>query len=346
MYKYTNDAQKRSNHEAVRNNVGWYYFTHCLLEVKGAEAGAFLDYVSLNSLAKTGVGRAKYTTLLNEDGKIIDDVIIFHIGEDLYWVSTLYIKDLTAWFDAHKGGYAVEYRDITPETDMFAVQGPNCRALMNAILEAPVDAQKYFSICDNKVGDIPVKISRSGFTGELGYEIYVAPAEKKVIAGKLTEAGKAINAVQVRELEVMTLTLATEKGFVLMSDIKGLSPLEVDPGVAINWDKEFIGKEALREAAEEGVTRQLLGFTIDADGIRVRARNWNNCGHAVFAGDEEVGEVTKFTYGYTLGKSIGFALVDTTKVKVGDAVKINGYDAVLTERIWHDPESKRPLGKA
>lgn len=343
---YKNDTQKRRQHNAVRQNVGWYYFTHQLLEVKGTEAGAFLDYICLNSLAKTGVGRAKYTTLLNEDGLIIDDVIVFHIGEDHYWVSTLYVNELIAWLDKHKGGYAVAYQDITPAMDMFAVQGPNSRALLNSILAEKVNTQKYFSICDNQVDEIPVKVSRNGFTGELGYEIYVAPEHRKAIAAKLAEAGKALDAEKITELEVMTLTLSSEKGYNLMSDIKGLSPLEVEPNAPINWDKEFVGKEALRKAADIGVTRRLIGFTVEGDGLHIRGRNWNNCGNNITLNGEIVGEVTKFTYGYTVDSCLGFALVDTAKVSVGDHVKIKSYDAVLTDRIWYDPENRRPLCKA
>lgn len=342
---YKNDTQKRRQHNAVRQNVGWYYYTHQLLEVTGMEAGAFLDYVCLNSLAKTGVGRAKYTTLLNEEGLIIDDVIVFHISENHYWVSTLYVNQLIAWLDKHKGGYAVEYQDITPVTDMFAVQGPNSRALLNAILVNKVDEQKYFSICNNQVDEIPVKISRSGFTGELGYEIYVAPEHRKIIAEKLFEAGKALDAERITELEVMTMTLPSEKGYNLMSDIQGLSPLEVEPNAHINWDKAFIGKEALQKAAEIGVSRRLIGFTVEGDSIHIRARNWNNCGNDITLNGEVVGEVTKFTYGYTVDTCLGFALVDTSKVGVGDHVKIKSYDAVLTERVWYDPENLRPLLK-
>lgn len=343
---YKNDIQKRSQHEAVRSNGGWYYFTHQLLEVTGKDAGAFLDYVCLNSLARTGIGRAKYTTLLNESGIIIDDVIVFHIGENHYWVSTLYVKDLMAWFESNRKDYEVDWKDITPVTDMYAVQGPNSRALLNAILEEGVDDQKYFSIRDNRIGAIPVKISRSGFTGELGYEIYVASENKKAIKEKLAEAGKPLNAAQITELEVMTLTLASEKGYNLMSDIKGLSPLEVEPDVSINFDKEFIGKEALREAVKEGPRRQLLGFTVEGDGIHIRSRNWNGCGDAVMINGEIIGEVTKFTYGYTVDTCLGFALVDAAKAHVGDKVTIKQYEAVLTERIWYDKENLRPLCKA
>ncbi len=340
-----NDASARAQHEAVRNAVGWYYFTHRLLEVTGADATAFLDKIFVNPIAKTKVGGAKYTTMLNEDGIIIDDVIVFHMEENKYWISTLYMKELIAWFDALKGVSIVEYKDITSITDMYAVQGPKSKDLLNAFLAEKVDDQKYFTIRDNKIGNVPVKIARGGYTGEWGYEIYVAPENKGLVESKLAECGKAFGAVQVTEFQVMSWTLPSEKGYALISDIGGISPFEAGFDDAIDWSKDFIGKSALEKIKAEGPKRLLLGFIVDDDAAHIEARNRGSAGAAVMVNGEEVGRVTKFTYSYTIGKSIGFALVDSAKVKVGDKAIINGYGATLTDRTWYDAENKRPRGK-
>lgn len=130
-----NNIDVRTEHETIRNKVGYYDFTHKLLEVKGADAKAFLDKMFIAGISKANVGVAKYTTMLNEDGIIIDDVIVFHIEEELYWVSTLYIDELIAWFDAHREGETVEYKEITGITTMYAVQGPYSKAVLNAFLK-------------------------------------------------------------------------------------------------------------------------------------------------------------------------------------------------------------------
>jgi aminomethyltransferase len=218
---------------------------------------------------------------------------------------------------------------------MYAVQGPKSKDLINAIVAKNVDDQKFFTIRDNKIGDVPVKISRAGFTGEkVGYEIYVSPENKGKVEAKLAECGKAFNTVQVTEFQVMVLTLATEKGFYLMCDIDKTNPFEVDLARGIDWNKDFIGKAALEKVKAEGPKRRLLGFTTAEDDIHISSRDRGGAGDAVIVNGEEVGRVTKCTYGFTAGKSIGYALVETAKAKVGDKAVINDNAAVLTERVF------------
>ncbi len=340
-----NDEFTRVQHEAVRNSVGWYDWTHQLLEVTGTDATAFLDKIFVSSIAKVKVGAAKYTTMLNEDGIIIDDVIVFHMEENKYWVSTVHIKKMIAWFNANKVASKVEYKDITGITRMYAVQGPKSKDLVNSFLVEKVDDIRFFTIKDNKIDDISVKVARSGYTGELGYEIYVAPENAGLVESKLADCGKAFDAMQVTEFQVMAWTLPSEKGYVLMSDLRGTNPFETGFDGAIDWSKDFIGKAALEKVKTEGPKRQLLGFTVDDDAAHIEAMNRGSFGAAVMVNGEEIGRVTKFTYGYTIGKSIGFALVDRAKAKVGDKVTINGYAATLMDRSRHDIKNKRQLDK-
>ena len=94
---FREDSVARAQHQAVRENAGWYRWTHDLVEVKGKDALPFLDRLFVNNIAKADIGRTKYTTMLNEDGKIIDDTIVMHMGENLYWVSTLYAPQMVSW---------------------------------------------------------------------------------------------------------------------------------------------------------------------------------------------------------------------------------------------------------
>lgn len=341
-----NDPAIRAQHEAVRNTVGWYCWTHFLLEVTGTDATAFLDKIYVSFIAKTKVGRAKYTTMLNEDGIIIDDVIVFHIEEDKYWISTLHLNNkLIPWLDGHKGEYNVAYEDITGMTEMYAVQGPKSKDLLNAFLAENVDDQKFFTIRDNKIDDVPVKVARNGYSGEWGYEIYFAPEYVEFVKAKLAECGKAFGAVEVTEFQVKAWSLASEKGYNLMSDLRGTNPFEAGFEDAIDWSKDFIGKDALEKVKAEGPKRQLLGFIVDDENVQIEGMNRGSFGAVVKVNGEEAGRVTKYVYSYTLGKSIGFALVDRAKAKVGDRVTISGYAATLTNRVWYDVENKRPLGK-
>ncbi|WKY43736.1 aminomethyltransferase family protein [Eubacteriaceae bacterium ES2] len=337
MYKnvYKDDALKRVEHEAVRKSVGWYLYTHQLLEIDGEDAAGFLDKIFANPIANLKVGSARYTTMLNADGIIIDDVVVFRMDENKFWVSTLFIDKMIHWFDNHKGNSIVAYKDITPTLEMYAVQGPNSKDLLNSLLTENIDEQKFFTIRDNKIDNIPVKISRAGFTGEkLGYEIYVAPENAKLVELKLSENGKNFDAVEVTEFQVMVWTLPTEKGFYLMSDLNGTNPFEVGLERGIDWNRDFIGKEALEKIKREGINRQFVGYILDDDDFIIETMSLGSSGSPVTINDEEIGRVRKLTYGYSIGKNIGYALVNSNAAKIGDKVKINGYDATLTKKVF------------
>jgi aminomethyltransferase len=333
LYKY--DDIKRAEHEAVRKTAGWYYFTHQLLEVAGPDAAAFLDKMFAKPVANLAPGGARYTVMLNEDGLIIDDVIVFRWEKGKFWISTLYLRKMVPWFDAHKGAAKVEYKDITASWDMYAVQGPKSKDLLNAILEKKIDDQKFFTIRDNKIDGIPVKISRAGFSGEkLGYEIYVAPESRKKIEEKLEKQNKAFGAKHVEDFQIMVWTLPTEKGFYLMTDIGRLTPFEAGLEQGIDWGRDFIGKGALEKIREEKPKRTILGYILDEDDVHIEARDKGGAGSKVILNGEEVGRVLKHTYGFTCDKSIGYVLIDSAKARIGDRVTLNDYQATLTERVF------------
>ncbi len=329
LFKDNEVARKEA--KAIRENVGWYRWTHDLLEVKGKDADAFIEYLYVNNMGKAVIGKTKYTTMLNEDGKIIDDTIVMHMGEHLFWVSTLYAPQFIKWADAHKGDYEVEYRDISTEIDMYAVQGPNSLKIMNDLLETPIDDMKRFTIADNKISGIDVKIHRSGFTGELGYEIYVNIEETDKIEKILKTAEDKFNAVEVRTLEVYVRSIPVEKGFALRQDMYGLSPYECDLGWSVCMDKDFIGKEALIKEKEEGSKYKLVGLEYLADSYEDIAQK-----EIVYKNGVPCGFVRAAIYGYTVEKNIGFAVMEARKVVIGERVTVGDNDspAIVCEKTF------------
>ena len=171
---FKEDKVARADAEAIRKGIGFYRWTHDLVEVTGRDALEVLQKIYISDLSKVPVGKSKYTASLDENGEIIDDVIVMHMADGLYWVSDLYGPRLLPWIDKHKGEADIHAKIITYDWDMYAVQGPESVKAMNAMLDEPVDELKRFGICRRKLGDIPVYIHRSGFTGENGYEIYSA----------------------------------------------------------------------------------------------------------------------------------------------------------------------------
>ena len=171
---FKEDTVARADAMAIRKGVGFYRWTHDLVEITGKDALEVLQKIYISDISKVAVGRSKYTASLDENGEIIDDVIVMHMAEGLYWVSDLYGPRLLPWIEKHKGDADIQAKIITYDWDMYAVQGPDSLKAMNAMLDKPVDDLKRFGICARKLGDIPVYIHRSGFTGENGYEIYSA----------------------------------------------------------------------------------------------------------------------------------------------------------------------------
>ena len=134
MYKniFKDDEWKRAEHMAVRETVGYYLFTHQLMEVTGPDASRFLDYIYPNKISTLKVGRDRYTTMLNEEGEIIDDVVVMRMDEERYWVSTLYATKADDWFYYHSDDFDVDCSEITEDWHMFSIQGPLSKDVMNS----------------------------------------------------------------------------------------------------------------------------------------------------------------------------------------------------------------------
>lgn len=328
---FREDTAARTQHQAVRENAGWYRWTHDLVEVKGAGAAGFLDHLFVGAISQAAIGRSKYTTMLNEDGKIIDDTIVTHMDENHYWVSTLYAPQLIKWMDAHKSSEDVTYEDITTTIDMYAVQGPNSLKVMNAMLETPIDEMKRFQMEDNEIDGVAVKIHRSGFTGELGYEIYCATNDTKAVEAAIREACAKFDAPELTILEVYVRSLPVEKGFALRQDMYGLTPFECGLSWSVNLDKDFIGREALVKAREEGPKYKLVGLEYLAESYEDIAQR-----EIVYSYGVPCGFVRAAIYGYTVDKNIGFAIVDAKHAEIGTQLTVGGNDspAVVVDKCW------------
>ena len=326
---FKEDMIARKEHQAVRENAGWYRWTHDLVDVKGEDAGVFLDKLFVGAVAAAPVGKTKYTTMLNEDGKIIDDTIVMHMGENHFWVSTLYAPQFLKWADAHRSGEDVHCEDHSQAIDMYAVQGPNSGKIMNALVKAPVDDLKRFAIADNEIDGISVKVHRSGFTGELGYEIYCEIADTDAVAEAIRAACAKFDAPEITTLEVYVRSLPVEKGFALRQDMYGLSPFACGLGWSVKFDKDFIGKEAAL-ARKEHPKYRMVGLEFSRESTE-DISIWER----VYWYGVEVGRCAQTIYGYTVDKNIGFA---TVRADVPDGAELtvgcNDSPAVVVNKVF------------
>lgn len=326
---FKDDKRARLDAETIRKSVGWYRWTHDLVEVKGADALEALELIYVNNISKATPGRTKYTTMLNEKGEIIDDVIVMHMDEEKYWVSSLYGPRLIPWLESHKGELDVTTELITYDWDMYAVQGPDSPKAMNLMLETPIDEMKRFRVEANSINGIPVYVHRSGFTGENGYEVYCPfdkTAEiKEAIDKAVTEAGGR----EIYTLEVYVRSIPMEKGFPLKQDFKWMNPFECDLGWSVDLEKEFIGKEATL-AIKENPRYQMVGLEFEWESTE-DISIWEK----VYLYGVEVGRCCQAIYGYTVDKNIGFANIradipEGAKVTVGP----NGSPATVVKKVF------------
>ena len=217
---FREDNVARADADAIRKGVGFYRWTHDIVEITGKDALEVLQKIYISNISKVAVGRSKYTASLDENGEIIDDVIVMHMADGLYWVSDLYGPRLLPWIEKHKGTADIQTKIITYDWDMYAIQGPDSINAMNAMLDKPIDELKRFGICERKIGDIPVYIHRSGFTGENGYEIYSAFDKSAEIHNLALKAVEAVGGRELQTLEVYVRSIPMEKGFALKQDFK------------------------------------------------------------------------------------------------------------------------------
>lgn len=335
VFKY--DDMKRREHMAVRQTAGWYLWTHQLLEVTGPDAAGFLDYICPNSIANLKVGRERYTPILNHDGIIIDDVVVFRMEEHKFWISTLFVAALIRWLESVKEDYKVKYKDISDEWHMYAVQGPKSLEMINSLTEASVEDLKFFSFAENKIDGKDVLVNRAGFTGEkLGYEIYIKADKADFMEEKLAAAAKKFDALEVTEFQVMAWTLPAEAGFYYMRDLHNTNPLEVGLDKGICWEKEFVGKKALQKIKEEGPAREVVGFTTEDADVDIHGMNLSGPGTAdsVYKDGEAVGNVIKFVYSYVNEKCNGTIIAKKGALKNGDVVRIRKTDAVICNKVF------------
>lgn len=309
-----NYGSQIEEHHAVRQDAGMFDVSHMtIVDVAGTDAKSFLRKLVTNDVAKlTVAGKALYTGMLNEEGGVIDDLIIYFFNDDFYRLvvnSATREKDL-AWINKQAETFSVEITE-QPDWAMIAVQGPKAKEKVATILndeqKAAVEGMKpFFGV---QAGDL--FIATTGYTGEAGYEIMLAPEKAAEFWQQLVDAGVAPCGLGARD------TLRLEAGMNLYgSDMdETVSPLAANMGWTISWepeDRDFIGRAALVKAKEQG-TEKLVGLVMEQKGV-LRG------GLKVVAESGE-GVITSGTFSPTLGFSVAMARVPAG-VKVGDTVQV------------------------
>lgn len=329
----------KAEHEAVRTKAGLFDVSHMgEVFISGEGALAFLQNLVTNDVSKLKDGQAQYTAMCYEDGGTVDDLLIYKRKDNDYLlvVNASNIEKDVEWMKKHATEDVV-IEDRSEEFALIALQGPKAQEVLQKLTSEPLEEIKFFRFKENvDVSGHNVLVSRTGYTGEDGFEIYGTPESIVALWPIILKAGEAEGVVPAglgcRD------TLRFEAGLPLYGQelSKDISPLEAGLGfvVKLNKESDFIGKEALAKQKENGVSRKLVGLEMIDKGIP-------RTGYKVFVGDEEIGEVTTGTQSPTLKKNIGFALLASVHTAVGTEVEVEIRGKRLKAALIATPFYKR-----
>lgn len=306
-----------AEHKNVRSAAGLFDLSHMgEISVSGPGATAFVDWAVTNNIANLQEGQARYAAICKPDGGIVDDVVVYRRADDFLIVANAAntAKDLE-WLEYLRrsspgdGGPAVSpddviIRDLSEETALIALQGPKAQEILAKLTEAQLDGLRPFRFVKGRVAGLEALISRTGYTGEDGFELYIAPDAAVPLWRALLEAGAPEGLLPVGLGARDTLRL--EMRFPLYgNDIdESTTPLEAGLEFTVKFNKpSFVGKDALQKQRDEGVRRRLIGFKLEGRGIPRQ-------GYPLIVDDRQVGQVTSGSMSPTLGEPIGMGYVE------------------------------------
>ena len=327
-------------HKAVRNKAGVFDVSHMgEFEIRGADAQAFVQRMTTNDTSKLSDGKAQYSLLCYADGGIVDDLLVYRFEEHFMLVvnAANIGKDLE-WLKSNRSKLRVEIVDRSEETALLAVQGPRSEEILQKLTPADLSHVPYYSFVRTRVAGFPMTVSRTGYTGETGFEIYFAAdtATAERVWDSLMEAGKdfGIKPVGLGARD----TLRLEMGYCLYgNDIDATTnPLEAGLGWITKLEKgDFIGRDALVKIKQEGVKRKLIGFMVEG------GKAFPRQGYEIRLNGSSLGSVTSGTVSPVLDKGIGLGYVDTGAAQPGSRVNILIREKEVAARVAKVPFIKK-----
>jgi aminomethyltransferase len=306
-------------HQTVRQAVGMFDIAHMgRIRFIGPDACRLLDRLLTNDVSQLGTGEIRYSLVTNQVGGILDDVLVYRF-ESFYLlvVNASNRTKIVDWIHKHQSGFEVSVEDQTTRTFMLAVQGPRALEVLHPHVNVEIGNLNYYTGCEAIVFGRPAIVSRTGYTGEDGFEIIVEASDGPDIWHRLTIDGReaclepcGLGARDTLRLEAAMPLYGHELN-------ESIDPLTAGLSFAVKLDgREFIGKDALAAIKGAGLQKSRVG--LELAGKRI-ARE----GAAVFVGNEEVGAVTSGTFSPTLEKSIAMAYVRRSNARVGTSVEVD-----------------------
>ena len=328
----------KEEHETVRTRAGLFDVSHMgEISVKGKDSLEFIQKVSTNDASKLSVGKAQYSVLCYENGGTVDDILVYKRGEEHYWlvVNAANIEKDFEWLNSLKEGFDVVLENESSRISQLALQGPMSQTVLEKITEdAGLDEIAFFHFREGvKVAGAEALISRTGYTGEDGFEIYCSNEDSI----RIWEAILKQDQVEPIGLGARD-TLRFEAGLALYGQelSADITPIEAGIGFAVKTDKaaDFLGKEALKEQKEKGAPRKLVGIEMVERGIPRH-------GYPVYADGELAGHVTSGTQSPTLKKNVGYALVRKEYSAIGQTLEVGIRSKKVQAKVVASPFYKK-----
>ena len=329
-------------HLRTRTHAGLFDVSHMgEIDVRGSDAIAFVNRITSNDVTKLVDGQAQYSALTTPQGTVIDDLLVYRLSEDhlLLVVNAGTTEKDWDWIRSNHSGESVELNNVSSDYCQLALQGPDAQSILQKLTDLPLDQIKYYHFSPGAVDGVQGIISRTGYTGEDGFEVYAAAHRAEQLWNKILDAGNAGTPSGVLPCGLAARnTLRLEAGMALYGHEidETTTLLEANLGWICKLDKgDFIGREPLARQKADGVKRKLVGFEVTDRGI---ARD----DQEVVIDEKRVGKVTSGSPAPFLKKNIGLAYVPVEHANVGQEIQIDVRGKLVGARVVKAPFYKRP----
>ena len=317
--------------------------------IDGPDAARLVDRLITRDATKLAVGQVIYTPWCDEQGKVIDDGTVSRLAEQRYrWTAA---DPSLRWFVQNAVGLDVSIDDISETVAALAVQGPTSGALLRTVAEADIEALKYFRVTSGKIGGVPVEISRTGYTGDLGYEVWMSWDSATRVWDALVAVGSRFD---LRPAGMLALDVARIEAGLLLIDVdffssrralipaQQYSPFEMGLGRLVQLEKgSYVGRTALRNEHERGTSRQIVGLTIAWEEVEALYEalqlppqvptTASRVAVPVYRDGKQVGKATSTTWSPVLKKMIALATIEKGSAEAGNRVEVE----VTVEAVRH-----------
>ena len=310
------------------------------VEITGPDAYKFTQLLTPRDLSKLEVGQCKYVLIVNNDGGILNDPVLLRLAENHFWLS-LADSDVLLWAQGVAINSGLNVKITEPDVSPLQLQGPNSGKIMVKLFGEDIQSLKYYWLREYSLDGIPLIVSRTGWSSELGYEIYLRDGSKgNDLYEKIMEAGKEHDlkpghTSSIRRIEGGMLSYHAD------ADIN-TNPFELGLDRLVNLDSEinFVGKESLKKIKKEGIKRKQVGLELHCDPLK----GPNTTFWSIYKNDKEIGKVTSAVYSPRLKKNIALAMLSIDHTEIGGKFKFktnnSEFDCTVVEKPFYDPKKK------